>query len=615
MFLDNASTASATATASSAVATAPTLNVALEDDARGAALPGQAVTYTVTTTNRGTVTVANPVLSAVVPTGTTFVSANAGGTVAAGAVQWALGALAPSATITRIFTVQAGSASGAISAQATAIDQVDGTNQSTSTLTTVVSTPASLGLTVTPDHSPVQPGEAVDFTFTVSNPGTAAFTGRGVTVEWNVPNFVTGATAGEIDFQTYLELAPGQSFSFHKSFTVAAAVADGAGMRLEASAYLIDGDRFGAVTAADAVIDTVPTLAVALTDDAAGKAVSGQTVTYTLTAANHGSATVPNVALDAPVPFGTTLLAASVDGTLTDGQVHWAIGALGPGDVVTRTFSVQVGGGLAGGTVLARAEATDEGNPLNCAAASFATVVPTAPLLGLTVVADHTTAVPGDTVSYTFTVFNPGTAAFTGRGVVVEWNVPNFVSGATAGEIDSNSYLSVPAGGTLSFSRSYTVAAPPDGSMLRLEASAYLIDGDRFGADSTSQVVVDRARAHPAYFNGEVVLGNGVNYLTLPDGNIFGYYSYLSDPDYVYHFDLGYEYVFDAADGHNGVYLYDFASQSYFYTSPGFPFPYLFDFSLNSVVYYYPDPNNPGHYNTDGYRFFYVFSTGTIIVK
>ena len=549
------------------------------------------------------------------PAGTTFVSANAGGTLAAGAVQWGLGALAPGATITRIFAVQAGSASGAILAQATAIDQIDGTEQSTSTLTTLVRPAAFLGLTVTADHSPVLPGEAVDFTFTVSNPGTAVFSGRGVNVEWSVPNYVTGATAGEIDLQTYLQLAPGQSYTFHKSFTVASTVADGSVLRLEASAYLLDGNRFGAVTAADAVVDSVPTLTVGLTDDAAGKALPGQTVTYTVTATNRGAAAVANTALDAPVPFGATLVSASVDGAPTDGRVHWTIGALPPGDVVLRTFSVQVGGGLAGGTTLARAEATDEGNPLNEAAASFATIVPATTLLGLKVTADHVTAVPGDTVNYTFTISNPGTAAFTGRGVVVEWDAPNGVSSATPGEIDSNSYLSVLAGGTLSFTRAYTVAAPVDGSVLRLEASAYLIDGDRFGADNAVQVVVDRARAHPAYFNGEVALGSGVDYLQLPNGNIFGYYAYLSDPDYIYHFDLGYEYVLDAADGRNGVYLYDFASRSYFYTSPGFPFPYLYDFSLDSVLYYYPDPNAPGRYNTDGYRFFYVFRTGTIIVK
>ena len=615
VFLDNASTASTTAAASSAVDLAPTLDVAVEDDATGAAAPNQVITYTVTTTNRGTAAVAAPVLSAVVPGGSAFVSADAGGTLAAGAVQWGLGTLSPGATITRRFAVQAGSAPGVLLAQATAIDQTDGTSQSTSTLTTLVRAADFLALTVTPDHSPVRPGEAVDYTFTVSNPGTAVFSGRGVSVEWNVPNYVTGATAGEIDSETYLQIAPGQSFSFHKSFTVAGTVPDGSVMRLEASAYLIDGDRFGAVTVADAVVDSQPALTVGLTDDAAGEALPGQTVTYTLTATNNGGAAVANTALDAPVPFGTALVAASVDGALVDGRLHWAVGALEPGDVVTRTFSVQVGGGLGGSTVLARAEATDAGNPLNAAAASFATVVPTSPFLGLAVTADHTTARPGDTVQYTFTVSNPGSAAFTGRGVVVEWNVPNFVTGATPGEIDSNSYLSVPAGGTLSFTRSYTVASPADGSVLRLEASAYLIDGSRFGAVTAAQVVVDRARAHPAFFNGEVSVGNGVDYLQLPDGNIFGYYSYLTDSNYIYHFDLGYEYVFDAADGRNGVYLYDFASRSYFYTSPEFPFPYLYDFSLNSVVYYYPDPNNPGRYNTDGYRFFYVFNTRTIIVK
>ena len=120
---------------------------------------------------------------------------------------------------------------------------------------------------------------------------------------------------------------------------------------------------------------------------------------------------------------------------------------------------------------------------------------------------------------------------------------------------------------------------------------------------------------HALFFAGEKPLSNNVYYLTLPGGNFFGYYAYLADPKYVYHFDMGYEYVFDAADGKGGVYLYDFQSASFFYTSPGFPFPYLYDFSLNSVVYYYPDPNNPGRYNTNGTRYFYNFATGQVITK
>ena len=63
------------------------------------------------------------------------------------------------------------------------------------------------------------------------------------------------------------------------------------------------------------------------------------------------------------------------------------------------------------------------------------------------------------------------------------------------------------------------------------------------------------------------------------------------------------------------MYFYDFKSNGFFYTSPTFPFPYLYDFSLSSVVYYYPDPAHANQYNTDSYRFFYVFSTGETISK
>ena len=117
------------------------------------------------------------------------------------------------------------------------------------------------------------------------------------------------------------------------------------------------------------------------------------------------------------------------------------------------------------------------------------------------------------------------------------------------------------------------------------------------------------------FFTGETALGSGVYYLAFANGNPFGYYSFLSDPHYLYHFDLGFEYCFDASDGKSGVYFYDFKSSDFFYTSPAFPFPYLYDFGLNSVVYYFPDPSNPGHYNTNGVRYFYVFDTGQIISK
>jgi hypothetical protein len=118
---------------------------------------------------------------------------------------------------------------------------------------------------------------------------------------------------------------------------------------------------------------------------------------------------------------------------------------------------------------------------------------------------------------------------------------------------------------------------------------------------------------HPPFFNGEIPLSNGVYYLQLAgSGNLFGFYSYLSDPRYIYHFDLLYEFVVDAANAANGVYLYDFASGHWWYTAPQFPFPYIYDFSLNTYLYYFPDTNRVGHYTTNP-RYFSNLSTGQII--
>ena len=117
---------------------------------------------------------------------------------------------------------------------------------------------------------------------------------------------------------------------------------------------------------------------------------------------------------------------------------------------------------------------------------------------------------------------------------------------------------------------------------------------------------------HPSFFNGEAALSNGVYFLQLPNGNVFGYYSYLPDNRYIYHFDLGYEYLIDANDGHGGMYMYDFASGHWWYTGAQYPFPYLYDFTLSAFLYYYPDTAKPQHYTT-GPRFFYDFTTAQIV--
>ena len=191
--------------------------------------------------------------------------------------------------------------------------------------------------------------------------------------------------------------------------------------------------------------------------------------------------------------------------------------------------------------------------------------------------------------------------------------------------VNVNNPMAVTAtGGTFKISRTgSTVTGTFNGATIYSQEISAAMTGVDFvlqlqpGSDDYPSVDFDNlsVTGGPAFFNGETPLSNGVYYLAFPSGSPFGYYSYLTDPNYIYHFDLGYEYVFDANDGHSGVYFYDFKSNDFFYTSPNFTFPYLYDFGLNTVLYYYPDPSNPGRYNTDGVRYFYDFATGTIITK
>jgi|GEM_PF-3764239 predicted lipoprotein with Yx(FWY)xxD motif len=117
---------------------------------------------------------------------------------------------------------------------------------------------------------------------------------------------------------------------------------------------------------------------------------------------------------------------------------------------------------------------------------------------------------------------------------------------------------------------------------------------------------------HASFFAGEASLGSGAYYLALPNGNPFGYYSYLADSNYIYHFDAGYMYVIDANDGVGGVYFYDFTSGHWWYTGRQYPFPYVYDFSLGAFLYYYPNANSAGHYTTNS-RYFYNFTASAII--
>ena len=193
----------------------------------------------------------------------------------------------------------------------------------------------------------------------------------------------------------------------------------------------------------------------------------------------------------------------------------------------------------------------------------------------------------------------------------------NLYGTASGGGANRGALFRLTTAGT--FTNLYSFAGTGDGSYPQA-APVQGGDGNLYGTTSNWRGESRRHRLHVrARFPSGVFRGRSgaIPGRVLPgvsaNGNIFGYYEYLSTPGFVYHFDLGFEYVFDAADGHGGVYLYDFKSGDYFYTSPTFPFPYLYDFTLKAFLYYYPDPTNPQRYNTNGVRYFFNFSTSQII--
>lgn len=107
-----------------------------------------------------------------------------------------------------------------------------------------------------------------------------------------------------------------------------------------------------------------------------------------------------------------------------------------------------------------------------------------------------------------------------------------------------------------------------------------------------------------SFFSAEQALGGGVYYLQFPDGKPFGYYAFLEGSAstanaWLYHFDLGYEYITGESSS-GGIYLYDLASGHWWYSSSTF-FPYVYDFSLNAWLYYFS--------NT---RYFANLTTGAI---
>src|SRR5207244_3505856 len=141
---------------------------------------GTDLTYTIVATNGGPDDAANVTVTDPIPAGTSFVSADNGGTEAGGTVTWSIGSLANGASVTLHVTVHVDSGrtanhSNAATGGSSTSDPDPSNNDATEA--TAVSASADLEVTKSASANPAPVDTDLTYTISVSNAGPSDATG------------------------------------------------------------------------------------------------------------------------------------------------------------------------------------------------------------------------------------------------------------------------------------------------------------------------------------------------------------------------------------------------------------------------------------------------------
>ncbi|QNP74703.1 DUF11 domain-containing protein [Streptomyces roseirectus] len=415
----------------------PRLTISKATDASGTVNPGQKVTYTVTLTNPGTATYPGASWSddltgvlddatynadAAASTGTTSYSAPKltwNGTLAAGAT----------ATITYSATVNSPD-----TGDNKLVNQITSTPDANCAPCTTTNNVAALTFTKTVSDTNPKPGEKVTYTVTVQNTGSATYTGASFSDD--LTDVIDDATYGNdqaasVGSASYAapkvtwtgDLPAGQTATITYSATVdnpdtgngkmVNSVTGPAGSNCAA------GSTDPACSTGDQPGNGIPQLKITKSFTPARPA-AGQTVTYTVVAQNTGTATYPGATwsddlsdLTDDGTYNDDAGASSGTASYTAPNLTWT-GDLAAGAKATTTYSVTLANPLTGDKQLVNKVTSTPDT--NCASGSTdpncgdRSPVPVQQLT-MTKSASTTTPKPGDTVTYTATVTNSGTAA------------------------------------------------------------------------------------------------------------------------------------------------------------------------------------------------------------
>lgn len=420
---------------------------------------GNQLTYTITVTNTGPSDATNVTVTDVLPTGVTFVSANASqgtATNASGTVTGDIGTLASgaSATVTIIVSISSSAAAGTLtntaSVSATETD-TDSTNNSVSQAT-VVNRSVDLAITKVDATDPVVAGNNVTYTITVTNTGPSD--ASGVTVTDVLPTGLTfvSATASQGSASNNSgtvtaalgNLATGASATVTVVATVSGSFSGTLTNTATVTATETDSDPADNSATQTTTINRQVDLRVTTVDNT-DPLTAGNSLTYTITVFNDGPSQATNVVVTDILPTGVTFTSATASqGTATNnnGTITGSLGTINSGSSATITIVVASLPSLRTNlTNTASATATETEVDATNNSATATTTVNSSIDLAITKSDSADTVAAGGSLTYTIIVTNNGPS--TANAVTVTDVLPSgltFTSGtATAGTVTNNS--------------------------------------------------------------------------------------------------------------------------------------------------------------------------------
>jgi uncharacterized repeat protein (TIGR01451 family)/fimbrial isopeptide formation D2 family protein len=326
--------------------------------------PGDTMTYTITVSNIGTQGATGVVLTDSIPAGVTFVSASNGGALAAGVVTWPAFALSAGASVQRtlVVAVDDPAAVGQATIVNTAIASDDGANGVDPDLSNNTDTDtdtlvqADLGVSKTDSPDPVLAGEAVTYTVSVVNNGSATDPNVVVvdtlpaafTFVSAVPSIGSCSEAAGIVTCGLGSMASGAT----ATITIICDVPSETPVGSYTNSVTISGDESDPnpnndTDTEDTTVGTESDLGITKTD-LPDPVVAGEVLTWTLDVVNNGPSDATNVVVTDVLPVGVGFVSASPECSESGGTVTCSLSELINGGTASFEISVRVDADVTG---------------------------------------------------------------------------------------------------------------------------------------------------------------------------------------------------------------------------------------------------------------------------